>query len=59
MGFVGTHGILDIEDTYRDVIIAVTLITKNLDLRREDEIRHVDFLTSFPPETYTIMSFQF
>lgn len=52
MGFVGTHGILDIEDTHRDVIIVSDFDQGKIyrPKGREDEIdRHVDFLTSFPP----------
>lgn len=52
LGFVGTHGIIDIEDTHRDVIIASEFDQGKIyrPAGREDEIeRYVDFLTSYPP----------
>ena len=52
MGFVGTRGVIDIEDTHRDVIIASEYDQGKIyrPAGREDEVtRNVDFLTSFPP----------
>ena len=52
VGIVGTKGIIDIEDTHRDVVLATELPQgpgyqpEGLDLKVS---RHVDFLTSFPP----------
>ncbi len=52
VGIVGTKGVIDIEDTHRDVIIASEL-PQWAGYRPEgyqpDFERHVDFLTSFPP----------
>jgi myo-inositol 2-dehydrogenase/D-chiro-inositol 1-dehydrogenase len=52
MGFVGTKGIIDIEDTHRDVIIVSDYdqgkIYRPKGREVEDE-RFVDFLTSYPP----------
>lgn len=56
IGLVGTEGVVDIEDTHRDVILASehsqgpAYRPEGLELEAE---RHVDFLTSFPPgDTY-------
>lgn len=52
IGFVGTKGVIDIEDTHRDVIIASEYDQGKIyrPAGRENEItRNVDFLTSFPP----------
>ena len=52
IGIVGTQGVIDIEDTHRDVILASehnqgpAYRPDGLNLEAE---RHVDFLTSFPP----------
>ncbi len=52
VGIVGTKGVIDIEDTHRDVIIASEL-PQWAGYRPEgyqpDFERHVDFLTSYPP----------
>lgn len=52
VGIVGTKGVIDIEDTHRDVIIASDL-PQWAGYRPEgyqpDFERHVDFLTSYPP----------
>jgi len=52
IGIVGTEGVIDIEDTHRDVILA----TENAqgpayrpDGLKIEVTRNVDFLTSFPP----------
>tara|TARA_Y100000590_G_scaffold402142_1_gene487610 strand:- start:9565 stop:10686 length:1122 start_codon:yes stop_codon:yes gene_type:complete len=52
MGFVGTRGAIDIEDTHRDVILASEYDQGKIyrPKGREDEVeRNVDFLTSYPP----------
>jgi predicted dehydrogenase len=52
IGIVGTKGIIDIEDTHRDVILATELPqgpAYNPEGLKFDVRRHVDFLTSFPP----------
>jgi len=52
IGIVGTKGVIDIEDTHRDVILATEVPQgpgynpDGLDLKVQ---RSVDFLTSFPP----------
>ncbi len=52
IGIVGTEGVIDIEDTHRDVILATehpqgpAYNPEGLKIEVE---RHVDFLTSFPP----------
>jgi len=52
VGIVGTKGVIDIEDTHRDVVIASEL-SQWAGYRPEgykpDFERHVDFLTSYPP----------
>lgn len=52
IGIVGTKGVIDIEDTHRDVILATELPqgpAYNPDGLTIDVERNVDFLTSFPP----------
>ena len=46
IGIVGTEGIIDIEDTHRDLVLATN---QNLPGGYEAPERHVDFLTSYPP----------
>ena len=52
IGIVGTEGVIDIEDTHRDVILAASIgqgagyIAEGFDRRHA---RHVDFLASYPP----------
>jgi predicted dehydrogenase len=52
IGVVGTRGVIDIEDTHRDVILA-TEFNQGPAYRPEglqiEATRNVDFLTSFPP----------
>ncbi|MDG2187278.1 MAG: Gfo/Idh/MocA family oxidoreductase [Hyphomicrobiales bacterium] len=52
IGIVGTKGVIDIEDTHRDVILA-TEFNQGPAYRPEglqlEATRNVDFLTSFPP----------
>ena len=52
IGIVGTKGVIDIEDTHRDVILATEMPqgpAYNPDGLTIDVKRNVDFLTSFPP----------
>ena len=52
IGIVGTKGVIDIEDTHRDVILATELPqgpAYNPDGLTIEVERNVDFLTSFPP----------
>jgi predicted dehydrogenase len=52
IGIVGTRGVIDIEDTHRDVILASDFSQGKVyrPAGREDEVdRFVDFLTSYPP----------
>lgn len=52
IGIVGTKGVIDIEDTHRDVILATEMPqgpAYNPDGLTIDVERNVDFLTSFPP----------
>jgi myo-inositol 2-dehydrogenase/D-chiro-inositol 1-dehydrogenase len=52
VGIVGTKGVIDIEDTHRDVIIASELpqwAGYRPEGYKPDFERHVDFLTSYPP----------
>jgi len=52
IGIVGTHGVIDIEDTHRDVVLATSKpqgAAYNPDGWAPESTRHVDFLTSFPP----------
>ena len=52
IGIVGTKGVIDVEDTHRDVVLATEdplpagYTTENFQPPME---RHVDFLTSYPP----------
>jgi hypothetical protein len=52
IGIVGTKGVIDIEDTHRDVILASSIAqpagyqTKGF---QPDAARYVDFLGSYPP----------
>ena len=52
IGIVGTEGVIDIEDTHRDVVLATerpprsAFRSDGLDI---DVRRNVDFMTSFPP----------
>lgn len=52
VGIVGTRGVIDIEDTHRDVIIASEIpqgagyVTKGY---QAEAPRHVDFIGSYPP----------
>jgi myo-inositol 2-dehydrogenase/D-chiro-inositol 1-dehydrogenase len=52
IGIVGTKGVVDIEDTHRDVVMA-SEFSQGPAYRPEDFVmeaeRNVDFLTSFPP----------
>ena len=52
IGIVGTKGVIDIEDTHRDVVLASELPqgpAYNPDGLTIEVVRNVDFLTSFPP----------
>ena len=52
VGIVGTRGVIDIEDTHRDVVIASELpqwAGYRPEGYKPDFERHVDFLTSYPP----------
>jgi predicted dehydrogenase len=52
VGIVGTKGVIDIDDTHRDVIIASELpqwAGYRPEGYKPDFERHVDFLTSYPP----------
>ena len=46
IGAVGTEGVLTIDDTHRDIILATNLI--QAEGYSPDKRRHVDFLTSYP-----------
>ena len=52
IGIVGTKGVIDIEDTHRDLVLATEeslpggYVPEGFDVPAE---RHVDFLTSYPP----------
>jgi predicted dehydrogenase len=52
IGIVGTEGVIDVEDTHRDLVLATEnalpagYTTENFQPPME---RHVDFLTSYPP----------
>ena len=52
IGIVGTRGVIDIEDTHRDVVLASEL-PQEAGYRPEgyepDFQRHVEFMTSYPP----------
>ena len=47
IGIVGTKGVIDIEDTHRDIVLATEKI--QTEGYAPDSRRHVDFLTSYPP----------
>ena len=52
IGIVGTKGVIDIEDTHRDLVLATEEPLPAGYTTREFEppmARHVDFLTSYPP----------
>jgi predicted dehydrogenase len=52
IGIVGTKGVIDIEDTHRDVVLASEFSQGRVyrPAGRENEVeRYVDFLTSYPP----------
>ena len=52
VGIVGTKGVVDIEDTHRDVVLASELPQGpgyNPEGLKIEATRNVDFLTSFPP----------
>ena len=52
IGIVGTHGVIDIEDTHRDVIVASEIPQPAGYRSRGFEApadRHVDFIGSYPP----------
>ncbi|HYZ26855.1 MAG TPA: Gfo/Idh/MocA family oxidoreductase [Geminicoccaceae bacterium] len=52
IGIVGTKGVIDIEDTHRDVVLASEVAQGagyNPDGFDPGAPRHVDFLTSYPP----------
>ena len=52
IGIVGTKGVIDIEDTHRDLVMATEIAqgpAYNPDDFKIDVNRNVDFLTSFPP----------
>ena len=46
VGAVGTEGVLTIDDTHRDIVLATNLI--QAEGYAPDKRRHVDFLTSYP-----------
>ncbi len=46
VGVVGTEGVLTIDDTHRDMVLATNLI--QAEGYAPDKRRHVDFLTSYP-----------
>jgi myo-inositol 2-dehydrogenase / D-chiro-inositol 1-dehydrogenase len=46
VGAVGTEGVLTIDDTHRDIVLATNLIQD--EGYAPDKRRHVDFLTSYP-----------
>ena len=47
IGIVGTEGVLTIDDTHRDVVLATTIAQPAG--YTPETTRHVDFLTSYPP----------
>jgi myo-inositol 2-dehydrogenase / D-chiro-inositol 1-dehydrogenase len=47
VGIVGTEGVLTIDDTHRDIVLATTISQK--EGYAPDAARHVDFLGSYPP----------
>ncbi|MFH1490467.1 MAG: gfo/Idh/MocA family oxidoreductase, partial [Pseudomonadota bacterium] len=52
IGIVGTRGVIDVEDTHRDLVLA-SEIAQGAGYKPEgfepEFQRHVDFLTSYPP----------
>jgi myo-inositol 2-dehydrogenase/D-chiro-inositol 1-dehydrogenase len=46
VGAVGTEGVLTIDDTHRDIVLATNLVQG--EGYAPDKRRHVDFLTSYP-----------
>jgi myo-inositol 2-dehydrogenase/D-chiro-inositol 1-dehydrogenase len=52
IGIVGTKGVIDVDDTHRDLVLA-SEIPQGAGYRPEgfepEFVRHVDFLTSYPP----------
>jgi predicted dehydrogenase len=46
IGAVGTEGVLTVDDTHRDIVLATNLI--QAEGYAPDKRRHVDFLTSYP-----------
>jgi len=52
IGIVGTRGVIDIEDTHRDLVLATEAELPAgyvTDAYKPPMARHVDFLTSYPP----------
>lgn len=51
IGIVGTEGVIDIEDTHRDLILATNVVQGGgyVPDGYNPPARHVDFLTSYPP----------
>lgn len=51
IGIVGTEGVIDIEDTHRDVVLASNVVQGGgyVPDGYNPPPRHVDFLTSYPP----------
>jgi predicted dehydrogenase len=56
IGIVGDKGVIDIDDTHRDLVLASEIPTGhgyNPDGYTPEHQRHVDFLTSYPPGDIT------
>jgi predicted dehydrogenase len=51
IGIVGTEGVIDIEDTHRDLVLATNVVQGGgyVPDGYNPPARHVDFLTSYPP----------
>ncbi len=51
IGIVGTEGVIDIEDTHRDLVLATNVVQGGgyVPEGYHPPARHVDFLTSYPP----------
>jgi predicted dehydrogenase len=51
IGIVGTEGVIDIEDTHRDMVLATNVVQGGgyVPAGYNPPARHVDFLTSYPP----------
>jgi myo-inositol 2-dehydrogenase / D-chiro-inositol 1-dehydrogenase len=51
IGIVGTEGVIDIEDTHRDLVLATNVVQGGgyVPDGYHPPARHVDFLTSYPP----------